>query len=136
MTIEFINDKGEKKSYGALTIFSRYSDKDWLTIRTALVKRDNRELFETIKDNEAAIHAVGDGIDLAERYEELLELLPQSNYSKAGTHPSWVADAVEENTFHKDMTQDDIKSILDDKDYSSEEKLEEIRKYLGIKEDN
>lgn len=132
MTIQFINEKGERKSYGASTTFSRYSVKDWLAIRTALVKRDNQELFETIKDNEAAIHAVGDGIDLAERYEELLELLPQSNYSKAGTHPIWVADAVEENTFHKDMTQDDIKSILDDKDYSSEEKLEEIKKYLEI----
>lgn len=132
MTIQFINEKGEQKEYGALTTFSRYSDKDWLTIRTALVKRDNPELFETIKNNEAAIHAVGDCIDLAERYEALLETLPQSSYSKAGTHPIWIADAVEYNVFHKYMTQDDIKAILEDKDYSSEEKLEEIKKYLEI----
>ncbi|WP_157454690.1 hypothetical protein [Carnobacterium maltaromaticum] len=93
-------------------------------------------MFETIKNNEAAIHAVGDCIDLAERYEALLEMLPQSNYSKAGTHPIWIADAVEHNVFHKYMTQDDIKSILDDKDYSSEEKLEEIKKYLEIGEES
>lgn len=134
MTIQFINEKGEQKEYGAWTTFSRYSGKDWLAIRAALVKRDNQELFETIKDNKAALHAVGDGIDLAERYEALLELLPQSSYSKAGTHPVWVMDAVEHNIFHKYMTQDDIKTILDDKDYSSEEKLEEIKKYLEIEE--
>lgn len=133
MPIQFINEKGEEKIYGALTTFSRYSEKDWLAIRTALVKRNEPDLYETIKDNELAIHAVGDGIDLAERYEALLEMLPQSSYSKSGTHPTWVAEAVENETFNKGITQDDIQAILDDKDYSSEEKLKEIQEYLELK---
>ena len=112
MTVEFISDNGEKKTYGALTNMSRWSENEWLRIHKDLVKRDHPELFETIKDNDVAISAVGYGIDLEERYEALLEELPQSSYSKAGTHPKWVSDAVNENTLDKGITQDDIKDIL------------------------
>ncbi|TFI86920.1 hypothetical protein CKN61_12810 [Carnobacterium divergens] len=132
MTVEFISDNGEKKSYGALTTMSRWSKNEWLRIYKELVKRNHPELFETIKDNDVAISAVGYGIDLEERYEALLEELPQSSYSKAGTHPKWVSDAVEENTLDKGITQDDVKDILNS-DMTSDEKLADIKEYLEIK---
>lgn len=50
---------------------------------------------------------------LEERYEALLDLLPQEEFSYAGTHPKWVADAVEENTLDKETTKDDVASLLE-----------------------
>ena len=132
MTIEFINDEGKEKKYGALTTFSKWSNDEWLSIYTELVKRDYPELFKTIEDNDKAICAIGNGINLSERYEALLEMLPQSNFSKAGTHPKWVADAIENNTFDKEITQSDIKDILENKSFSEKEKLAEISTYLKI----
>lgn len=43
-----------------------------------------------------------------------------------------LVEFIEERSFHKRMTQDDVGNILDSKKYSNEEKLEEIKKYLEI----
>lgn len=56
---------------------------------------------------------VGSLIALEERYEALLELLPQDEFSYAGTHPKWVADAVVENTLNKEDTINDISDFLE-----------------------
>lgn len=68
------------------------------------------------QDPVRALMQLGSLIGLEERYEALLELLPQSSFSKAGTHPQWVADAVEENTLNKMDTQSDVKDMLKDAD--------------------
>ena len=59
------------------------------------------------------IDAFGSLIALEERYEALLELLPQDEFSYAGTHPKWVADAVVENTLNKEDTINDISDFLE-----------------------
>ena len=51
-------------------------------------------------------------IDLEERYEALLELLPQDQFYYAGTHPKWVADAVAENTLNKEDTILDVSDLI------------------------
>ena len=43
----------------------------------------------------------------------MLELLPQDEFSYAGTHPKWVADAVVENTLNKEDTINDISDFLE-----------------------
>lgn len=79
-----------------------------------MVKQGNPEAYEKYKDDEHVIAWVGALIDLEERYRSLLELLPQDSYSKSGTHPKWVADAVETNTLDKYITQDDVKMLIDE----------------------
>ena len=75
--------------------------------------------------------------ELAQKYEDLLEDLPQWKFSKAGTPPAWVIKEVENNTLLKLDVQDDIKDILKRKElyeYSFEDVVKEISDYLEITE--
>lgn len=81
--------------YGADVCMSHYSDEEWTAIHLEMIRQNDKELYELVKNNDILINRCGHAIDLEERYCYLLELLPQSSYSKAGTHPKWVADAVE-----------------------------------------
>lgn len=99
--------------YGALVEKSRFSDKEWSAIYHEVVKENQPELYAEHKGNELLIETMGQLICLEERYEALLELLPQDQFSKAGTHPKWVADAVEENTFDKEELQELIKDFIE-----------------------
>lgn len=107
---------GQTIEYGAYTKRSRFADAEWSAIYHQIVKENMPTVYEDKKKDSVFIDVAGALIDLGERYEALLELLPQSSFSKAGTHPQWVADAVEENTLNKVDTQSDVKDMLKDAD--------------------
>lgn len=103
-------------TYGPLIERSRFSDEEWMAIYTEMVKQRNKDLYDRRKGDEEFINCLGQLISLEERYEALLELLPQDNYSKSGTHPKWVANAVEHNTLNKGITQDDVSQAIKQND--------------------
>lgn len=107
-----IRDKGKNVSISAGTTFSRYSDEQLEKLNSEMAKENYPMLYEKYKNNQEVINIIGYNVYLSERYSLLLELLPQSSYSKAGTHPRWVAEAVDENTLHKEITQSDIKDMI------------------------
>lgn len=104
---------GKEIEYGALVEKSRFSEKEWSAIYAEIVKQNQPEVFESKKSDTDYIDAFGSLIALEERYEALLELLPQDEFSYAGTHPKWVADAVVENTLNKEDTINDISDFLE-----------------------
>lgn len=104
---------GKEIEYGALVEKSRFSEKEWSTIYAEIVKQNQPEVFESKKSDTDYIDAFGALIALEERYEALLELLPQDQFSKVGTHPKWVADAVAENTLNKEDTVQDITDMIE-----------------------
>lgn len=104
---------GKEIEYGALVEKSRFSEKEWSAIYAEIVKQNQPEVFENRKADTDYIDAFGSLIALEERYEALLELLPQDEFSYAGTHPKWVADAVVENTLNKEDTINDISDFLE-----------------------
>ncbi|HFI0700775.1 TPA: hypothetical protein ACGO3H_000211 [Streptococcus suis] len=104
---------GNEIEYGALIEKSSFTEKEWTAIYAEIVKQNQPEVYEQKKDDVDYINAFGALIALEERYEALLELLPQEEFSYAGTHPKWVADAVEENTLDKETTIDDVATLLE-----------------------
>lgn len=104
---------GKEIEYGALVEKSRFSEKEWSAIYAEIVKQNQPEVFENKKADTDYIDAFCSLIALEERYEALLELLPQDEFSYAGTHPKWVADAVAENTLNKEDTINDISDFLE-----------------------
>ena len=70
---------------------------------------------------------------LEERYEALLELLPQDQFSCAGTHPKWVADAVAENTLNKEDTQGDVLDLIE-RCSTLDELKSELTEYFDLEE--
>ena len=104
---------GKEIEYGALVEKSRFSEKEWSAIYAEIVKQNQPEVFESKKADTDYIDAFGSLIALEERYEALLELLPQDEFSYAGTHPKWVADVVVENTLNKEDTINDISDFLE-----------------------
>ena len=103
---------GKEIEYGALVEKSRFSEKEWSAIYAEIVKQNQPEVFEKKKDDVEYIDVLGALIALEERYEVLLELLPQDEFSYAGTHPKWVADAVAENILNKEDTIADVCDML------------------------
>lgn len=71
--------------------------------------------------------------ELEEKYETLLEELPQYTYSKAGTPPLWVSEEVEENTYIKAYTQDDVKMIIENS-VDFKDLKQELTNYFELKE--
>ncbi|GGC88168.1 hypothetical protein [Enterococcus wangshanyuanii] len=127
---------GKEIVYGPLVTRSRFTEEEWFAICLQMMKEERPDLYEKRKDDKEFIFCLGMAIDLEQRYEALLELLPQSTYSKAGTHPKWIADAVESNTLNKGITQDDIKTILEQEHYERDDIISEIKEYLGIEEED
>ncbi|MFD1899976.1 hypothetical protein GQR36_07700 [Enterococcus termitis] len=125
---------GKEVVYGPLVTRSRFKDEEWFAICLQMMKDERPDLYEKRKDDKEFVLCLGITIDLEQRYEALLGLLPQSAYSKAGAHPKWVVDVVERNTLNKRITQDDIKEILDQEHYEREDMISEIKEYLEIKE--
>ena len=103
---------GKEIEYGALVEKQRFSEKEWSAIYAEIVKQNWPEVFETRKSDTAFIDTLGALVSLEERYEALLELLPQNQFSYAGTHPKWVADAVAENTLNKEDTMLDVSDLI------------------------
>ncbi|MBO4108061.1 hypothetical protein [Streptococcus suis] len=108
-----INVDGNEIEYGALVEKSSFTEKEWSAIYAEVVKQNQPGVYEQKKDDADYINVFGALISLEERYEALLDLLPQEEFSYAGTHPKWVADAVEENTLDKETTKDDVASLLE-----------------------
>ena len=104
---------GKEIEYGALVEKSRFSDEEWSAIYAEIAEENYPEIFEKRKSDTAFIDTLGALTSLEERYEALLELLPQDQFSKAGTHPKWVADAVAENTLNKEDTVQDITDMIE-----------------------
>lgn len=81
-----VTANGKEIEYGALVEKSRFSDEEWSAIYAEIVKQNQPEVFERKKLDSDYIDAFGALIALEERYEALLELLPQDEFSYAGTH--------------------------------------------------
>ena len=122
---------GKEIEYGALVEKSRFSDKEWSAIYAEIVKQNQPEVFENKKSDTDYIDAFGALIALEERYEALLELLPQDEFSYAGTHPKWVADAVSENTLNKEETIDDVSGFIE-RCETLEKLQDELMEYFGL----
>lgn len=124
---------GKEIEYGALVEKSRFSDKEWSAIYAEIVKQNWPEVFETRKSDTAFIDTLGALVSLEERYEALLELLPQNQFSYAGTHPKWVADAVAENTLNKEDTMLDVSDLIE-RCSTIEELKNELTEYFDLEE--
>ena len=124
---------GKEIEYGALVEKSRFSDKEWSAIYAEIVKQNWPEVFETRKSDTAFIDTLGALVSLEERYEALLELLPQDQFSYAGTHPKWVADAVAENTLNKEDTMLDVSDLIG-RCSTLEELKNELTEYFDLEE--
>lgn len=104
---------GNEIEYGTLIEKSNFTEKEWSAIYAEVVKQNRPSVYKKRKADIEFINTLGALISLEERYEALLDLLPQEEFSYAGTHPKWVADAVEENTLDKETTKDDVASLLE-----------------------
>ncbi len=124
---------GKEIEYGALVEKSRFSDKEWSAIYAEIVKQNWPEVFETRKSDTAFIDTLGALVSLEERYEALLELLPQNQFSYAGTHPKWIADAVAENTLNKEDTMLDVSDLIG-RCETLEELKNELTEYFKLEE--
>lgn len=119
--------------YGALVEKSRFSDEEWSAIYAEIAKQNYPEIFENRKSDTAFIDTLGALTSLEERYEALLELLPQNQFSYAGTHPKWVADAVAENTLNKEDTMLDVSDLIG-RCNTFEELKNELTEYFDLEE--
>ena len=124
---------GKEIEYGALVEKSRFSEKEWSAIYAEIVKQNWPEIFENRKSDTAFIDTLGALTSLEERYEALLELLPQDQFSYAGTHPKWVADAVAENTLNKMDTMLDVSDLIG-RCKTLEEFKNELTEYFKLEE--
>lgn len=122
---------GKEIEYGALVEKSRFSDEEWSAIYAEIAKQNYPEIFESRKSDTAFIDTLGAMIDLEERYEALLELLPQDQFYYAGTHPKWVADAVAENTLNKSDVICDVSDMIE-RCGNIEELKNELIEYFGV----
>lgn len=126
-----VTANGKEIEYGALVEKSHFSDEEWSAIYAEIVKQNQPEVFERKKLDSDYIDAFGALIALEERYEALLELLPQDEFSYAGTHPRWVADAVNANTLNKEDTQEDVSDMLE-RCGTLEELKKELTEYFEL----
>lgn len=102
----------------------------WLCLGFLLGEREARK---DKKDDTDYISAFGALISLEERYEALLEALPQKSYSYAGTHPMWVVKAVEENTLNKETTMEDVADMVE-RCETLDDLKEELTDYFDLEE--
>ena len=124
---------GKEIEYGALVEKSHFSDEEWSAIYAEIAEQNYSEIFEKRKSDTAFIDTLGALTSLEERYEALLELLPQDQFSRAGTHPKWVADAVAENTLNKEDTKDDVLDLIE-RCSTLEELKSELTEYFDLEE--
>lgn len=124
---------GKEIEYGALVEKSHFSDEEWSAIYAEIAEQNYPEIFKSRKSDTAFIDTLGALTSLEERYEALLELLPQDQFSKAGTHPKWVANAVTENTLNKEDTMLDVSDLIG-RCNTLEELKNELTEYFELEE--
>ena len=134
MTKEYkVNVDGREIVYGALVRGGgRLSVKEWDAVAHEMVKQNLPEEYERYKDNEDVIDYISSWIDIQERYEALMELLPQS-LSYFDTPPYRIAEEVYENTFEKDIVQYDVQEIIN-RSADLEELKGKLVAYFNLKE--
>ena len=110
-----------------------FQKNEWSAIYAEIVKQNQPEVFENKKADTDYIDVFGALIALEERYEALLELLPQNQFSYAGTHPKWVADAVAENTLNTEYTMLDVLDLIG-RCKTLEELKNELTEYFKLEE--
>ena len=134
MTKEYkVNVDGREIVYGALVRDGgRLSVKERDAVAHEMVKQNLPEEYEKYKDNEDVIDYISSWIDIQERYEALMELLPQS-LSYFETSPYRIAEEVYENTFEKDIVQYDVQEIIN-RSADLEELKGELVAYFNLKE--
>ncbi|MGO3372908.1 hypothetical protein [Pseudolactococcus laudensis] len=118
-----VNVGGKEIVYGSLVRGGRLSVEEWDAIAHEMVIQNLPEEYEKYKNNVDVIDYISSFIDMRERYEVLLELLPQS--ARYVETPAYmIADKVYENTLDKDITKDDIKMFIDESKSLDELKLQ------------
>ncbi len=128
-----VNVDGREIIYGSLVRDGgRLSVKEWDAVAHEMVKQNLPEEYEKYKDNEDVIDYISSWIDIQERYEALMELLPQS-LSYFETSPYRIAEEVYENTFEKDIVQYDVQEIINTS-ADLEELKSELVAYFNLKE--
>lgn len=128
-----VNVDGREIIYGALVRDdSRLSVKEWDAVAHEMVKQNLPEEYEKYKDDEDVIDYISSWINIQERYEALMELLPQS-LSYFDTPPYRIAEEVYENTFEKDIVQYDVQEIIN-RSADLEELKGELVAYFNLKE--
>ena len=128
-----VNVDGREIIYGALVRDdSRLSVKEWDAVAHEMVKQNLPEEYEKYKDDEDVIDYISSWINIQERYEALMELLPQS-LSYFDTSPYRIAEEVYENTFEKDIVQYDVQEIIN-RSADLEELKGELVVYFNLKE--
>ena len=134
MTKEYkVNVDGREIIYGSLVRDgSRLSVKEWDAVAHEMVKQNLPEEYEKYKDDEDVIDYISSWINIQERYEALMELLPQS-LSYFETSPYRIAEEVYENTFEKDIIQYDVQEIIN-RSADLEELKGELVVYFNLKE--
>ena len=134
MTKEYkVNVDGREIVYGTLVWDGgRLSVKEWDAVAHEMVKQNLPEEYEKYKDDEDVIDYISSWIDIQERYEALMELLPQS-LSYFDTSPYRIAEEVYENTFEKDIVQYDVQEIIN-RSADLEELKGELVAYFNLKE--
>ncbi|MCI1819852.1 MAG: hypothetical protein LKI73_11490 [Carnobacterium maltaromaticum] len=81
--------------------------------------------------------ALDDAIDVANIISGKIEIMDDDGcYQTEQPQTMTLVEFIEKRSFHKRMTQDDIGNIIGNRKYSNEQKLERIKKYLEIEEEN
>ena len=128
-----VNVDGREIIYGALVRYDgRLSVKEWDAVAHEMVKQNLPKEYEKYKDDDAVIDYNSSWINIQERYEALMELLPQS-LSYFETSPYRIAEEVYDNTFEKDIVQYDVQEIIN-RSADLEELKGELVAYFNLKE--
>ena len=128
-----VNVDGREIVYGVLVRDGgRLSVKEWDAVAHEMVKQNLPEEYEKYKGDEDVIDYISSWIDIQERYEALMELLPQS-LSYFDTSPYRIAEEVYKNTFEKDIVQHDVQEIIN-RSSDLEELKSELVTYFNLKE--
>ena len=128
-----VNVDGREIIYGSLVRDDgRLSVKEWDAVSHEMVKQNLPEEYEKYKDDEDVIDYISSWIDIRERYEALMELLPQS-LSYFDTSPYRIAEEVYKNTFEKDIVQHDVQEVIN-RSSDLEELKGELVTYFNLKE--
>ena len=118
-----VNVGGKEIVYGSLVRGGRLSVEEWDAIAHEMVSQNLPEEYEKYKNDVDIIDYISGWIDMRERYEVLLELLPQRARS-VETPAYMVADRVYENTLDKNITKNDIKMFINESKSLDELKLQ------------
>ena len=118
-----VNVGGKEIVYGSLVRGGRLSVEEWDAIAHEMVSQNLPEEYEKYKNDVDIIDYLSSWIDMRERYEVLLELLPQkARYVETPAY--MVAERVYENTLDKNITKNDIKMFINESKSLDELKLQ------------